>query len=487
MMIEKIKARRRMLGIDGEKKKEEEEDSNMIVLPELDEEKRESMEQRLEEKELAKLRGSEEALTEEQQEVMPTESNPVLQGAVAKLVYAQAIVAIPQDLDFREQFAAIYQQFSGMEQARQEVLDSITRDFAHDPQARSYLSTVHLASVSTQSADFVDALRLAVDKFKQALQDVDTGEMWEKYVVFLRQWQAASDSMKSLEKYFGALVERAFAVIVEDKSRRLTPKLALIYVDAMASDEVAKLSWLADATLRFPTADSLWHRRLSALIEAQKTNTGSATVQRIERLFESEALVHNLQSHMLWELWLDWTEQRFKANELSSDRVQSRYLAAFVRVAQLNSENTELKAFLQIRFVNWAAKLPMTVQLRAATEINTVTIDADDSDDEEMEAESAAEADTGKINIEAVRRAYQNVIRHAFPTLKFYEKCLAMEKPVGETTYSMNLYELACQLNEGDTKPWLSYLKFLVDNTKLDAAANVFWRASKFVSDDERE
>ncbi|KAJ1948234.1 U3 snoRNP protein, partial [Linderina pennispora] len=396
MLVEKIKARRRMLGIDSEKKaetqgeKEKDEDDNMIVLPELDEEKGESMVQRLEEKELAKLRSSEEALTEEQQQVMSTESNPVLQGAVAKLVYAQAIVAIPQDLDFREQFAAIYLQFSDMEQARQEVFDSIARDFAHDPQARAYLSTVHLASVNIQSAEFVDALRQAVDKFKQALQDVDTAEMWEKYIVFLQQWQVASDTMKSLEQYFGALVERAFAVIIEDKSKRLTPKLALMYIDVMNGDEATRLSWLTDATLRFPDSDSLWHSRLTALIEAHRAGSGSASAQRIERLFEVETLAHNLQSRKLWDLWLDWTEERFKAGDLSSDRVQSRYLAAFVRVAQLNSESTELKAFLQIRFVNWAAKLPPTVQLRAAADINTVTIDEENSDDEDAAANTAA-------------------------------------------------------------------------------------------------
>ena len=55
----------------------------------------------------------------------------VLSGAVAKVVYKSAIAAIPDSLSFRQGFLELLEQFKldGVPAIRQEVLDSIQRDF----------------------------------------------------------------------------------------------------------------------------------------------------------------------------------------------------------------------------------------------------------------------------------------------------------------------------------------------------------------------
>ncbi|KAJ1962279.1 U3 snoRNP protein [Dipsacomyces acuminosporus] len=491
LFIEKIKARRRILGIDNDNDNSDQEmgeegaqDDNVIQIPTLQEEKDAglgplSVRERFEESAMAKYAKPKGAnLSDEQRSKMATESNPVLQGAVARIIYEQAIQNVPNDLDFREQFAAIYTQFPNTDEGRQRVLESIKQDFADDVEARAYLCVAHLANANVTSPEFVDHLRLAVENYKQALADLDTKEMWSKYAEFLTQWRdvaQTSDEMQSLYAYFNALIKRAFAMVVEVKDKRLTPRLALQYADVLSDDnKEALLNWLADATKRFPQNEDLWYRRLSLLLDTSNIRD----VVRLEKLVDNEAISHNLGSQKIWDLWFDWVEQRFVIGDVVADYVQAKYLAALVRVAQLSS-GEELKSWLQIRFVNWAYRLPANIQLANAKDINISQLGDNDDD---LGQKIAIDKDSK--NLEAVRRAYQNVIRHAFPTLSFYSKCLDIES---DFKPKVSLYELACRLDESDQEPWLRYIKFMIDSKKLDLAANVFWRASKNLpSDSER-
>ncbi|KAJ2203624.1 U3 snoRNP protein, partial [Coemansia sp. RSA 518] len=177
-----------------------------------------------------------------------------------------AIQAISDDLSFRQELIAIAGQFAGAEQLRQRVLDSIGQDFVTDADARAYLCSVHLSTISTESPELIDGLQLAVENFKQALSELDTPEMWAKYVEFLSQWLDASESMKSLQAYFAAQRKRAVAMISESRDVRLNEELALSCADVIEADGGDVLSWLADATQRFPDSADVWHRRMSALV-----------------------------------------------------------------------------------------------------------------------------------------------------------------------------------------------------------------------------
>ncbi|KAJ1822778.1 U3 snoRNP protein [Coemansia sp. RSA 2675] len=417
LLVEKIKARRRVLGIDNTE--EEEEDTGLIALPALDEEK--EFDQRVEDQAMAKYAAVQAAeLSAEQRAALATPGNAYLQGAVAIIVFEQAVRAVPDDWQFRQQFVSVLKRFPDTHNIRQRVLDSIAADFAGCAEARSFLCVAHLSLVSSSSPELVDALREAVASYGQALGALDTPEMWAEYVGFLVKWRDVSLGEESLSAYFAALLKRAAKQVAE--GARLSEAVAL---------ELAEGELLAEATRRFPASEALWCKRLHAAIDARED---------VGRLCEAHALPAARHGRGVWDLWLSWAER-----EMSADDVRAKYVAAFAMTSQLTSEHAELKAHVQVRFVDWAWSL----------------------------------------GVDTFRAACHTVQRHAFPTPGFFRRCLELEPEAKQRT---TLHEFACRVSEEDKGPWLAYLRFLVGERRLEAAAAVFWRASKALpSDADRE
>ncbi|KAJ1879014.1 U3 snoRNP protein [Coemansia sp. RSA 486] len=501
LLVEKIRARRRVLGIDGSAKAEQEVeveveaeeeveaaedgDNTVIKLDALDEEGAKQddgmreIENRIEEIQMQRTKPRA-TMDEAQREAQASQNNEYLQGAVPKLVYEQAIVAVPRSLSFREEFASIYRQYGGFDQACQRVLESIEVDFAMDPEARAYLCTAHLGAVSVGSPELVDALKLAVDKYAGALQQLDSPEMWTRYVEFLVQWRdACKNDLDSLHKYFSVLIDRALASVMQQTQTRASPQLALMVADTAIErgKPTDALDWLREATRLFATSDKLWARRLELMVNSEGHG-------RVERMFENEALSKCPESRMLWDQWLTWLESRFRGGELSVDRVQAKYLASFIRTAQLGSDHADLRTYLQVRYVEWAWALPQHIKLRSAAEVSASIIEQsyDDDDDDDVEVNNT-QATVSSGNLDALRRAYNNVARHAFPTIGFYRRCLELE-PASE--HRKMLHEMACRVNDLDIQTWLEYLRFLLESRNLDSASAVFYRASKAMPSEEQ-
>ncbi|KAJ1822479.1 U3 snoRNP protein [Coemansia sp. RSA 2599] len=502
MLVEKIRARRRVLGIDGsaadkdnDGQQEEEDDGepgalddgNVIKLDALDEENAgkdggavDGIKRRIQEIQMqkSKPRGT---MDEDQRRQQGLQNNEYLQGAVPKLIYEQAILAVPKDLGFREEFASIYRQYGGFDQAYQRVLQSIEDDFAMDPKARAYLCTAHLGSVSVGSPELVDALKLAVEKYAAALVQLDGPEMWTRYVDFLVHWRdACKQDLASLHTYFSVLIDRALASVMLKKQSRASPQLALMIADCAVErgkrDDA--LDWLRDATEMFSDSDALWVRRLGLLADGQETDEKAGG--RVERLFESDALAKCPGSKALWDQWLTWLETRFRRGDVGVDRVQTKYLASFIRTAQLGPDYAGLRTHLQVRYVEWAWSLPQHIKLRTAAEVSASVIEQDDDEDGAAMA-VVAQQDGG--NVESLRKAYNNVARHAFPTIGFYRRCLELEPDAGHRRL---LHEMACRVDALDIQAWLDYLRFLLETHSLDAASAVLYRASKAMPDEER-
>ncbi|KAJ2506067.1 U3 snoRNP protein [Coemansia sp. RSA 2049] len=488
LLVDKIRTRRRVLGIDGEAKKEEEEeegDAGFIDLPELDEHEREEsgkpdgggssiatvlaeIEERIETKALLKLDSESAELTDEQKAAMATAANPYLQGVVARIVYDQAVAAVPDDLEFRKELAAIVARFDGMESLHAHAVQTVSRDFANSPPAIAYLCTAGLLGVSLDSPALVDALQTAVAAFQENLEriagnaaagvGVDVPGVWAEYIRFLTHWHEtcacagspSSQAMSSLASYFALLLRRACAAVCEDKDARMSSEVAVLLLDSNAvgdnGGDDGTVRWLEDATARFPLSVELWIRRMTALIKESNGANGDAQRRATDRVFETQALSVCAESQRLWSLWLDWTEELHGSGVVSDQEVQSRYRGAFIQTAKLPSECAGLKEELQTRFVGWAHR-------------------------------------TG--GLEAMRAAYGTVSRQAYPTLGFYKRCLELES---DPKHLVVLHEYACRVRESDMEPWLAYLRHLVtQQRKLEDAASVFWRASRaLATDDDR-
>lgn len=437
LLAQRIRERRRVLGIDKKQGEEEEEETEGDELIKLKDEEEEGgfgdIEQRLEEQAMADTIDGSVELDQNQRDSMATDANEYLQGAVPRLVYQQAIQQIKDSLELRMEFASVALRFPDMrDKVYQAILDSIAQDFSSDPKAQAYLCQVHMADVDTGSAELVDALRTAVEKYQKALMELDTGGMWAEYVRFLTKWQQAAGTVEmeqSLGAYFGLLMERAKAAIQKDLPGRLSEEAALVLVDMMDD----KGEWLAMLTEQFPNSGILWCRRMQQMVEDNNNNS------QTERVFEGEALASCPQSKDLWAIYCDWVES-------SSSNVYDKYMAGLARLTTqiaTAAERLPLQSYLQVRYTRWSFK----------------TMDADEW-----------------------RNAYSKMIRNApLATSALFACCLELEPDTREQT---RLHELACQVDPLDSDPWLRYLESLVRHKKLPEAASVYWRASQHITDE---
>lgn len=202
LYVEKIKARRRILGIEEETMTEEQkqveqdmdmdqDDENMILLPTIIGEESDD-----ENEEQKTVRNMENRTADALREGM----KPILQGILATIVYDNAIQAVPEDLEFRTKFIDIYRTFTNTKKGREHVLETIRRDMGSRPDARAYLAARHLLAesavstnspkyISYQDPAFVPAVQACIEEFNNAVKDIPTAEMFERYIDFLRDWQ----------------------------------------------------------------------------------------------------------------------------------------------------------------------------------------------------------------------------------------------------------------------------------------------------------
>ncbi|KAJ1720455.1 U3 snoRNP protein [Coemansia erecta] len=452
LLVERIRARRRVLGIDGAgaeaeaeaetEAREEADDDGTIRLDALDDaasgDKEDAIGEHVLATEFARLTPGK--LTPAQHAEQSAERNAFLQGAVVQLVFTQAIQSLSKDLAFRQECASLMRT-SSLQSVHAHVLSTIAADFGDSPEARAYLCTEHLGH-----GDPATDAQLAVERFASALGQLDKPEMWAQYLAFLTERQADEGHVE-LRPYYKALAERAIGKLTEDGP--MDAELAMLVAHEL-SDRPRQREWLTTATSRFPQSAALWTLHLQKLIDEQ------ADAKEIERLFERHALANS--DTALWDLWLQWTEGQCANARLSPAAAQKRFLAA---LAPRRSDGQATR--LQVRYVEWAWGLPAHVSLQAGS--------GDGDDDNDFKGEPLA---MSPGNVVALRRAYANVARHAFPTSAFYARCIELEP---EAAHRKLLHEMACRVEPADMAPWMSYLHSLLSVHNLDAASAVLFSA----------
>lgn len=126
-------------------------------------------------------------------------------GAIPKIVYRNAIKAIPKDLAFRMKFVELFR-LAELESGVEEVIESIRRDFGADPSAVEALARDCVHAEADDPA-FPAQLKEAVGIFQKALDNEPSGALYGKFSGFLRRIRSGC-SEKNLIKYLGILISR---------------------------------------------------------------------------------------------------------------------------------------------------------------------------------------------------------------------------------------------------------------------------------------
>ncbi|KAI9488103.1 U3 small nucleolar RNA-associated protein 6-domain-containing protein [Zychaea mexicana] len=461
LYVEKIKMRRRLLGVDEksleQQKKEEEQramevdesDENTIRLPTITGEDMENWNEESDERKTVKKMEASTA------EALKEGVNPILNGLLAKIIYDNAIEAIPKELDFRTKFVDIYRMFSESELGIDHVLETILRDMQSNPAARSYLAQRHLFSkvkqtsendtsryIGTGEPEFIPAIKACVEDFNQAVQEVPTAEMFERYTQFLLE-QHNFTFEENLKLYLSKVLQRAFKV-----ARKMDVSSATLcknHIDSLLEyDEDKAQSVVTKSVQQYPNSSDLWLMKITLCSKDDE-----------DELFQ-QALKNCPESYGLWDFFTTCLGNRWntavamKKQQDAGEELDKLYMRAAEQVTMLlpslstaaPDDRNRIKDLVLCSYVRWSKEAKGVVGARAV---------------------------------------YKRIIQSLYPTYGFYQTCLAIEKEEQDSEPVEYLYEMATRLDNHKEEIYQMYISYLREQKKFKKADHVLWKATKEV------
>ncbi|CAO3619014.1 unnamed protein product [Cunninghamella echinulata] len=474
LYVEKIKTRRRVLGIDDEYNAkingqqqmdvddginedaadDEEEDDNTIMLPKITGEDMASDDENVDN------------VKKDTLETLKQGVNPILQGLLATIVYKNAIKDIPNDLDFRTKFVDIYRQFTDIEEGCNMVYDSIRQDMNDNPYARAYLATRHLFAkienplidnnddqenenksidfISISDPAFVDAIKKSVDEFNEAIKDINTSLMWQLYVSFLEEWRSLIVE-ENLKLYLTKLLQRAFSSC--KKKGLLSDVLYLSWAEFLSSEDQLNDAQLKaiEGTKKYPKCDRLWISRIKLATFEEGKDKSQLELYKI-------AIASVPESFEIWRSYNDWLQLQWQGSVIKTEELEELYFDACRKVTTLlpsvtveSNDRNMIKDLILTNYIEWMVEA---------------------------------------VSIEAARKAYKKIIQTMFPTYEFYKTCLRIENEYfqNDKTGTSNIeyiFETLLRLENNKKEIYLSYLSYLYSQNKFQKANTVYWKATK--------
>ncbi|KAG6620027.1 U3 small nucleolar RNA-associated protein 6 [Phytophthora cinnamomi] len=297
LYVQKLAMRRQVLRLDEEVEKPED-DGSTVLIDELPEEKG--------------------AAEEDMSEEMAAKMNArklVLQGAIAKIVYTNAVAAIAEDVEFRLKFVEIRDLFGALTAA--ELSDFILEDCLQKfPQSeevhaakalRPFLAVEDSDAARSGVSSEVDGANvseterqaelLVVHNFETSVAQLDTISMKELFADWLVTRLASSSQTAFLLEYARAkLKEFAFSA-----SSSTSPSLAIKYVDLIhrtdgTNDALMVVRKVCDECL--PQSSEVWLLQSQLVLhgdheEASTSRSPSAKRRRTSRGSYSKANITN--------------------------------------------------------------------------------------------------------------------------------------------------------------------------------------------------
>ncbi|KAI8987905.1 U3 small nucleolar RNA-associated protein 6-domain-containing protein [Mycotypha africana] len=453
--VEKIKLRRRVLGIEQQKNQEptsqndvEEDEDGTINLPAVTGEDVEAWN---------KDQANNKKLSD--QEMSKLEDNPILQGLLTKIVYDNAIQAIPDDMAFRKKFIDLYRHFSDTAPLIEHVYETIQADLSNQTfkdatvaaEAYVFLAKRHLEDFTLSDPAFIPAFRKCVMEIESALTSTMESEvnchLYLAYVQFLKGWYDLV-SEPNFKLYLSKLIEKTFKRCRKEK--KLSVKLYEMWVKFLIestlkeeNDNKAILETITEALKVYPSSSAqLWLDRISLIPDNLSD----------EKLQVYNTALNNIpDSLLLWTSYKDYItnlQQQEEPEEIDEmfDKACQQVTYLLPSVTQQTEDRNAIKDLIQCAYLDWAA--------------------------------------SSSGNIEKARQNF-------YPTYAFFQKCIEIENQygTGDKQGQENveyIFDRMISIDDGDKdSAYLGYLSYLLSQKKFLKAKHIYTRACKEVLDKE--
>ncbi|KAJ3389840.1 U3 snoRNP protein [Entophlyctis sp. JEL0112] len=217
---------------------------------------------------LVPVDGSDDSTLSIQKSLSSTQKG-VLDMAIPKAVYRNAIQTIPKDLDFRIGFLKLYQKF-GMDTlgAQTEIFDSIKADFPRNPIAVGVIAERHITDLDVSDVAYPSALKRVVDEYEEAVKEHQDPEMWAKYTSFLTE-TLSKVTESNLQRFLFVILQKAYNAA--DAKKQSSAQLYLSWSELNNHNSEAKMSLLDKGLASFPRSSVLWCAKLRLVLALDST------------------------------------------------------------------------------------------------------------------------------------------------------------------------------------------------------------------------
>ncbi|XP_028395280.1 U3 small nucleolar RNA-associated protein 6 homolog [Dendronephthya gigantea] len=260
----------------------------------------------------------------------PTSSD-FISGKTARIVYKNATQNIPDDVEFRLKFVSIYYLFDDCEEGVDEVYQSLSKDFPESEEAWNALACRGLNKLKATKSkisnmpDF-EWLKLEEERnkvFEEALKTVKTEKMWNYYI---------EARYNDLERYSSEIVKKKVNDLLRlfksaDTAKKLCANKCLLWIETLLQNGNSKEATnICKSSLRnFPSSVQLWKQYFNL----RSQDSGSLTDGFLDEY--CEALGQLDCDEDIITMWFNWFELSLsfsKDGAEKTERVYNRCVAA---------------------------------------------------------------------------------------------------------------------------------------------------------------
>ncbi|KAJ3105388.1 U3 snoRNP protein [Phlyctochytrium planicorne] len=359
---------------------------------------------------------------------------------IPKIVFKNAIKAIPNDFEFRKGFVDIYREFGDdTAAAQEEVLQSILEDFAENVDALAIFAEYKSKHVDVDDPNFPMALKETVVCYQEFAENLSSSRMWFLFISFLNSVLSRT-SEENLKLY---LTTKIKSLRESCDKKGLADETIYISWIRSCTDPEEKIEVLEKALAKFQASPSIWIEKAEALpTQAESVYTSALAVVGKEEVSE----VAGMNRLLLWVSFLKWLSME---SEKPFSYIEGQYRKALMDSVIGFTRGEEIS----VLYLEWINSIHGIDRARTAF-------------------------DWLSSHQRGTRRAIETILRLELTTL--YGSGASNEAIAN----CRRLYSKLCELNGESADIWIKFIGFELNVAKdLSKASELQWRAMKSVLD----